>query len=114
MLRVIPILVGVIAAYVVALLVSMVDFSALKATEGVLAIPIYKENIMKFDVSAIITIAPIALATMMEHVGDISAVSATVGRNFMADPGLHRTLIGDGLATSMAAVFGGPAEHHVQ
>lgn len=109
MLRVIPILVGVIAAYVVALIVSMVNFDALKATEGVLAIPIYKENIMKFDVSAIITIAPIALATMMEHVGDISAVSATVGRNFMADPGLHRTLIGDGLATSMAAVFGGPA-----
>ena len=49
------------------------------------------------------------VGAMMEHVGDISAVSATVGRNFMADPGLHRTLIGDGLATSMAAVFGGPA-----
>ncbi|HHX19892.1 MAG TPA: uracil-xanthine permease [Clostridiaceae bacterium] len=109
MLRVIPILIGVIAAYIVAVIVGMVDFSALKATEGIVAIPIYKENIMKFDVSAIITIAPIALATMMEHVGDVSAVSATVGRNFMADPGLHRTLIGDGLATSMAAVFGGPA-----
>lgn len=109
MLRVIPILIGVVAAYIVALLVGMVDFSALKATESVVAIPIYKESIMKFDVSAIITIAPIALATMMEHVGDISAVSATVGRNYMVDPGLHRTLIGDGLATSMAAAFGGPA-----
>ncbi len=109
MLRVIPILVGVVAAYIVALLVNMVDFTALKATEGIVALPIYKENMMKFDVSAIITIAPIALATMMEHVGDISAVSATVGRNYMADPGLHRTLIGDGLATSMAAAFGGPA-----
>jgi uracil permease len=109
MIRVVPILIGVAAAYIVALIVGMVDFSELKTTGSVLAIPIFKENIMKFDISAIITIVPISLATMMEHVGDISAVSATVGRNFMADPGLHRTLIGDGLATSMAAVFGGPA-----
>lgn len=109
MIRVIPILIGVAAAYIVALLCGMVNFDILRKTERVLAIPIFKENIMKFDVSAIITIAPIALATMMEHVGDISAVSATVGRNYMADPGLHRTLIGDGIATSIAAVFGGPA-----
>ena len=109
MIRVIPILIGVAASYIVALIVGMVDFTALKETGSVLAIPIFKENIMKFDISAIITIVPISLATMMEHVGDISAVSATVGRNYMADPGLHRTLIGDGLATSMAAIFGGPA-----
>ncbi|MBQ3054677.1 MAG: uracil-xanthine permease [Oscillospiraceae bacterium] len=60
-------------------------------------------------ISAIIAIVPIALATMMEHIGDISAISSTVGKNFIADPGLHRTLTGDGLATSLSALFGGPA-----
>lgn len=60
-------------------------------------------------ISAIIAIVPIALATMMEHIGDISAISSTVGKNFIADPGLHRTLIGDGLATTFSSLFGGPA-----
>lgn len=60
-------------------------------------------------ISSIIAIVPISLATMMEHIGDISAISSTVGKNFIADPGLHRTLIGDGLATSLSAIFGGPA-----
>lgn len=59
--------------------------------------------------SAIIAIMPIAIASMMEHIGDISAISSTVGKNFFEDPGLHRTLLGDGLATSLSAVFGGPA-----
>ena len=53
--------------------------------------------------------APIAIATMMEHIGDMSAISATVGENFLEDPGLHRTLIGDGIATSLSALIGGPA-----
>ena len=56
-----------------------------------------------------ITIVPIAFATMMEHIGDISAISSTVGRNFIQDPGLHRTLTGDGLATTLASLFGAPA-----
>ncbi len=60
-------------------------------------------------VSSIIAIAPISLATMMEHIGDISAISSTVGKNFIGKPGLHRTLMGDGLATTLAALFGGPA-----
>ena len=59
--------------------------------------------------SAIIAIVPIALATIMEHIGDISAISSTVGRDFIKDPGLHRTLTGDGLATTFASLFGGPA-----
>ena len=59
--------------------------------------------------TSIITITPIALATMVEHIGDICAISSTVGKNFVAEPGLHRTLIGDGIATAMAALFGGPA-----
>lgn len=60
-------------------------------------------------ISSIVAIVPISLATMMEHIGDISAISSTVGKNYLADPGLHRTLIGDGLATSLSALFGGPA-----
>lgn len=60
-------------------------------------------------VSSIIAIIPISLATMMEHIGDISAISSTVGKNFIAEPGLHRTLVGDGLATTLSALFGGPA-----
>ena len=60
-------------------------------------------------ISSIIAIMPIALATMMEHIGDISAISATVGKNFIKEPGLHRTLLGDGLATILASLFGGPA-----
>lgn len=66
-------------------------------------------TLAKFDVSAIIIMVPIALATMMEHVGDIAAISATCNRNFLANPGLHRTLIGDGVATSIAGMLGGPA-----
>jgi len=60
-------------------------------------------------ISAIVAIMPISLATMMEHIGDISAIGSTVGKNFIADPGLHRTLTGDGLATAIASLFGGPA-----
>ena len=60
-------------------------------------------------ITAIITIVPISLATIVEHIGDISAISSTVGKNFIADPGLHRTLTGDGLATTIASLFGAPA-----
>ena len=66
-------------------------------------------QLCKFNITSILVMAPIALATMMEHIGDISAISATTGNNFIKDPGLHRTLIGDGLATAFAAAFGGPA-----
>ncbi|MBQ1251948.1 MAG: uracil-xanthine permease, partial [Firmicutes bacterium] len=64
---------------------------------------------MSILVTSIITIAPIALATMVEHIGDVCAISSTVGRNFVANPGLHRTLVGDGLATTLASLFGAPA-----
>ena len=66
-------------------------------------------QLCKFNLTAILVMAPIALATMMEHIGDMSAISATVGENFIEDPGLHRTLIGDGLATAFAGMVGGPA-----
>ena len=68
---------------------------------------------MKFDVTAILVMAPIAIATMMEHIGDMSAISATVEENYLADPGLHRTLIGDGVATAFAGAIGGPLILHM-
>ena len=81
-----------------------------------IGLPIYKDCIVfgnikdsSLAVSAIVAVVPIALASMMEHIGDISAVSATTGKNFLADPGLKRTLVGDGLATTMSSLFGGPA-----
>ena len=114
MVKIIPIMLGIIVSYIVALFMGEVDFSgvtemASKGFSGFLAIPLDKNNFAKFDISAILTILPIALATMMEHIGDISAIGATTGKNYIANPGLHRTLLGDGLATCMAAFFGGPA-----
>lgn len=108
MIKIIPIMLGVVGAYLVALCMGKVDFSTVSQTAW-FGIPLKPANFAKFDLSAIITIVPIALATMMEHVGDISAIGATTGENYIANPGLHRTLLGDGLATSMSAFFGGPA-----
>ncbi|MBQ7556574.1 MAG: uracil-xanthine permease [Lachnospiraceae bacterium] len=117
MLKIIPILLGVVVSYAVALIMNaagftnadgsaILDFSGV-ASASVVGLPPFQ--IAKFDLTAILVMAPIAIATMMEHIGDISAISATTGRNFVEDPGLHRTLMGDGLATSIAALFGGPA-----
>ena len=117
MFRIIPILMGVVISYLVALLMNAVgitnpDGSAILNFSGVSAAPVVglpNFILCKFNIQAVFAMAPIAIATMMEHVGDISAISATVGENFIEDPGLHRTLVGDGLATSLSAVFGGPA-----
>lgn len=106
MIKIIPILLGVVIPYIVAAAIGMVDFSAV-AQEQVVGIPAF--TLAKFDITAILVMAPIAVATMMEHIGDISSISATCGKNYISDPGLHRTLLGDGLATGIAAIFGGPA-----
>ena len=118
MIKIVPILIGVVASYIVGVLMGEVDFSAVKDAAWV-GIPIVKEMTVfamfgeNFDVSkmltAVITIMPIALATIVEHIGDISAISSTTGRNYIKDPGLHRTLLGDGLATIVASLFGAPA-----
>lgn len=118
MIKIIPILIGVVASYLVAVCMGQVDFGGVRDAAWV-GIPIIKEMTVlgmfgdNFDVSklitAVVTIVPIALATIVEHIGDISAISSTVGKNYIKDPGLHRTLLGDGLATSMAALFGAPA-----
>ena len=117
MWKIIPILLGVVIAYAVALIlhfagVTNPDGSAILSFAGAAeaaAVGLPQFTLAKFNISSILVMAPIAIATMMEHIGDISAISATVGNNYIEDPGLHRTLIGDGLATSLSAVFGGPA-----
>ncbi|WP_455716767.1 uracil-xanthine permease family protein [Anaerosporobacter sp.] len=108
MIKIIPIMLGILGAYLVALCMGEVDFTAVKEANW-FGIPLQTASFAKFNLSAIITIVPIALATIMEHIGGISAISATTGRNYISDPGLHRTLLGDGLATSVSALFGGPA-----
>ena len=118
MIKIIPILLGVVASYLVAAFTRNVDFTAVKDAAW-FGLPVVWERTgisvfagetdWNFLVSAIVMIVPIAFATMMEHVGDISAIGGTVGKNFIAEPGLHRTLIGDGIGTAIAALFGAPA-----
>ncbi len=115
--KIIPILMGVVIAYVAAAIMNAAgltnpDGSAILAFDavkeaGFFGVPQFQ--LCKFDITSILVMAPIAIAAMMEHVGDMSAISATVGKNFISDPGLHRTLIGDGLATAFAGAIGGPA-----
>lgn len=122
MTKIIPILLGVLGSYIIAVIV---DPSAReKVVETVSAakwigLPIVWNNsvfhLFNMDVdtgmlwSAIFTIVPLSLATMVEHIGDVCAISSTCGKNYMADPGFHRTLLGDGLATTLASLFGAPA-----
>ena len=124
MAKIIPILLGVLGAYAVAILVGniggvegwAIDFTAVKEAAWI-GLPIHKEaTVLGVDwsqkgliISSIVGIMPIALATMMEHIGDVSAIGATVGKNFIKDPGLHRTLTGDGVATTLASLVGAPA-----
>ena len=106
MVKIIPILLGVVGSYIVAVIAGQVDFSGVSEASF---LGLQQFVIAKFDVSAILVMAPIAIAAMMEHIGDISAISSTTGKNFIEDPGLHRTLVGDGLATAFAGFLGGPA-----
>ena len=108
MVKILPILLGVLVSYVVALVTGAVDFAPIAQADW-FGIPVHTSALAKFDISAILTIMPIALATMMEHIGDIAAISATTGKNYIREPGLNKTLLGDGLATSMAGLLGGPA-----
>lgn len=118
MIKIVPILIGVIVSYVVGIAMGAVDFTAVKEAAWI-GLPIRKEMTVlalfgeNFDpsllIAAVITIMPIALATIVEHIGDISAISSTTGINYIENPGIHRTLLGDGLATIVASLFGAPA-----
>ncbi len=104
-LRVLPVLCGLTGGYVAAILLGHVDFAAIQ-TRGWLAFPNF--TLARFDGQIIMLVAPVAIATMVEHIGDVLAISETVKKNYIESPGLHRTLIGDGVATSLSALFGGP------
>ena len=115
--KIIPILLGVTASYLLAVAMGEVDFSTLNAAAWV-GFPICREQTIlavldhpneSFLLSSIFAIMPIAVATIMEHIGDMCAISSTVGKDFLAKPGLHRTLTGDGIATAVASLFGAPA-----
>ncbi len=117
MVKIVPIIIGVIGSYVLAGILGRVDFTAVKEA-GWIGLPVHwnqtafwalSDGDVSLLITSVITIMPIALATIVEHIGDVSAISSTVEKNFIKDPGLHRTLLGDGLATIMAALFGAPA-----
>lgn len=122
MVKIVPILLGVVASYLTAMVVdaeararvvstvAQADWIGLPVIWGNTAFSVFGKDLdAGLLLTSIVTIAPIALATMVEHIGDVCAISSTVGKNFVADPGLHRTLVGDGLATTLAALFGAPA-----
>lgn len=108
MIRIIPIILGIAVSYIVAVCMRQIDFQPVLDAAWI-GLPLHTSAMAKFDLNAVLMIVPIALATIMEHIGDMAAISATTGRNYIANPGLSRTLLGDGLATTMAGIFGGPA-----
>ena len=122
MVKIVPILLGVVVSYLFALIIdpsARANVATAVSSAKWFGLPVIWENTVfsifskDYDagllLTSVITIAPIALATIVEHIGDMCAISSTVGRNFVADPGLHRTLVGDGLATTLASLFGAPA-----
>ncbi len=117
MIKIIPILLGVLGSYIMAACFGLCDFSAVKEAAWVglpfrwedTAFHVFQNPNWGLVVSAVIAIVPISMATMMEHIGDMCAISSTTGINYLEDPGLHRTLMGDGLATMLASLFGAPA-----
>ncbi|HPG86419.1 MAG TPA: uracil-xanthine permease family protein [Spirochaetales bacterium] len=101
-----PVLIALVTGYLLAIIIGIVDFSSVKEAAWI-GIP--KFTLPKFSVEAITIMLPIAIVTMVEHFGDVLAIGNVVGKDFIKDPGIHRTLIGDGLATSLSALIGGPA-----
>ena len=123
MVKIIPILLGVIGSYIFAVIIDpSVRANVAQNVHDAewLALPIHMEHTViglfmrdNLDghllLTSVVTIVPLSLATMVEHIGDVSAISSTCNRNYIENPGLHRTLMGDGLATALAALFGAPA-----
>lgn len=101
----IPVLVAVVGGYLVSVLLGLVDFTPVREAAW-FGVPQFTAP--RFDWSAIMVIAPVAIVTMAEHLGDVFVLSTITGRNFYEKPGLHRTLLGDGLASALAGLFGGP------
>ena len=104
--KLVPILIGIVVGYIAAICCGMVNFTTI-AEASWISLPHF--FLPKFDLRAIGLIAPIAIVTFVEHIGDVNASSAVCGKDFIKDPGMHRTLMGDGLATMFAGLVGGPA-----
>ena len=117
MIKIIPILLGVVGSYLLAAVVGQVDFSGVQSAAWVgfpvqeqdTILPVLRNPNVSLIIASILSIMPIALATVVEHIGDMCAIPSTVGKNYLAEPGLHRTLMGDGFATALASLFGAPA-----
>lgn len=108
--KIIPFLVGIIAGYIMAIVLGMVDFTPVLEAKF-FSMPDFIIPFVDYKISfaALLTIAPIALVTMCEHIGDHTALSQIIGKDLIKDPGLDRTLMGDGIATFVAGALGGPA-----
>ncbi len=108
--KIIPILIGIVSGYIVSMIFGLVDFTQIQNATWLAAPNFTFLNVSKIgaNLGAIALIAPIAIVTMVEHLGDVLALGKTTGKNFIKDPGLHRTLLGDGIATALAGIFGGP------
>ncbi len=119
MIKIIPIILGVLGSYIVAAVMGLIDFTPVAEAAWIGNPIVWNRTVFGIFtggnadtallVTAVITILPISFATMMEHIGDVSAISSTTGQNFIQDPGLDKTLTGDGLATTIASLFGAPA-----
>lgn len=109
-LKVIPFLIGIVAGYLAGVAVGIVDFTPITEA-AIVGVPNFLIPFVSYtpNFSAILTIAPIALVTIAEHIGDHTALSAIMNRDLLKDPGLDRTLLGDGIATFVAGAIGGPA-----
>ena len=119
MMKIIPIIIGIAVSYAAAIVTGNVDWTPVRDAAWV-GFPISWDHTV-FSIfgnanvdtglllTAVITITPIAFATIVEHIGDMSAISSSVGKNYIKEPGLHRTMVGDGLASIVAALFGAPA-----
>ena len=109
-LKVIPFLIGILSGYIVAICLGMIDFTSVKEA-SFFSIPNFKVMFIdyKLNFTALITIAPVALVTLCEHIGDHTSLGNIIGKDLIKDPGLDRTLMGDGIATLFAGFLGGPA-----
>ncbi len=109
-IKIVPFLIGIAAGYILAISLDLVDFTSVKEASFI-SMPkfVFPFIDYKLDFSALLTIAPIALVTLCEHIGDHTSLSNIIGKDLLKDPGLNRTILGDGVATLAAGAIGGPA-----
>jgi len=105
-IKMLPVICGLVVGYLVAIATGNVNFAEV-ANAGWVGLPDF--TMAKFSWSAIMIVVPVAIATTVEHIGDMVSISAITGKDMIKDPGMHRTLLGDGLASGLSAMFGGPA-----